>query len=522
MTLLSRTERTFLRAVSNLAYCNPFLPERIEHERQALGEGFADGEPVWSVQVNDPNKPRVNAWKISERVEPMVRDLRQRLDRHASRSQADLKLYEDAVLYLLFYRYADRFVEAAFPAEPASGRRWHFYGEFAREWQHYLTIPSAVLPTKQDTRHIFSCFFQLHRAFHHIFKHIVGSSMSAARLRAAVWQSIFTHDMRRYRRRFYDRMGDFATLITGPSGTGKELVARAIALSHYVPFDEKVTNFGSRPNDSFHPINLAALSPSLIESELFGHRRGAFTGAVKDRQGWLEICPALGAVFLDEIGELDPSIQVKLLRVIETRLFQPVGSTENRRFRGKLIAATHRNLAEAIRQERFREDFYYRLCSDLIVVPPLYEQLRESVDVLEELILFMAKRVAGEEAESLAQEAQTWIEENLGSGYGWPGNYRELEQCVRNVLVRRDYQPIRSEPRGIYETFLKDVSDGSLSGDALLSRYCTLVYWKTGSYAETARRLQLDRRTVKGKINPHFLAELQASVHDRPPYSTRS
>ena len=140
-------------------------------------------------------------------------------------------------------------------------------------------------------------------------------------------------------------MGDFPTLITGPSGTGKELIARAIAGARYVPFDPERMEFADAPGESFLPINIAALSPTLIESELFGHRRGSFTGAIGDRKGWLEACPPSGSVFLDELGEMDLAIQVKLLRVIETRRFSAVGDTAAREFHGKLIAATNRELA---------------------------------------------------------------------------------------------------------------------------------------------------------------------------------
>src|SRR5207302_11252199 len=101
--------------------------------------------------------------------------------------------------------------------------------------------------------------------------------------------------------------------------------------------------FPDEDSAAFFPINISALSPTLVESELFGHRRGAFTGAIADRKGWLEMCPLAGAVFLDELGDLDPSIQVKLLRVIETRTFHTVGETAARQFRGKLIAATNRD-----------------------------------------------------------------------------------------------------------------------------------------------------------------------------------
>src|SRR5690606_18779938 len=115
-------------------------------------------------------------------------------------------------------------------------------------------------------------------------------------------------------RSLYDRMHLMNTLIVGPSGTGKELVARAIGLSRFVPFDGKTCRFREETHESFLPLNLSALSPHLVESELFGHKRGSFTGAISDRAGFLESCPDEGTVFLDEIGELSEELQVKLLR----------------------------------------------------------------------------------------------------------------------------------------------------------------------------------------------------------------
>jgi transcriptional regulator with PAS, ATPase and Fis domain len=320
-----------------------------------------------------------------------------------------------------------------------------------------------------------------------------------------VWQSVFTHDIRRYRRTLYGRMSEFATLITGPSGTGKELVARSIAMSRYVPFDEGRLAFEEELSGLFFPINIAALPGTLVESELFGHKRGSFTGAVQDKRGWLEACPPLGAVFLDEIGDLDLAIQVKLLRVIETRSFQAVGegSAQLHKFEGKLIAATNQNLEKAIRKRRFREDLYYRLCSDQIATPSLRQQMDESPGVLRDLILFMARRVAGSEGDSLAAEAVRWVEENLGGGYAWPGNYRELEQCVRNILIRKDYRPQRlggENARGRKKDLFAAARVGEMTAEELLGLYCRLVYEQTGSYEETARRLAIDRRTVKAKI----------------------
>jgi len=511
MAILNPSERGFLRAVSKLGYCNPFLPERIEYEREVLGSDFREAEPVWSMRVDDPDSPHNNVLKITERVETTVGRLRESLARGASAPDQDVELYQDACLFLLYHRYHDQLTEAVVRAldEKSRPRGFHFYGNFLRDWQHYFHIPGVTLPRKDQAPHLFSCFFQVRRAFHHIFSYIIGGSMAAARLRAAVWQSIFTHDMRRYRDTLYGRMGDVTTLITGPTGTGKELVARAVGLSRYIPFDPKTTAFAEDFVGSFHALNLSALPSTLIESELFGHRRGAFTGALQDRRGWLEVCPPGGTIFLDEIGDLDAAIQVKLLRVIQTRTFQPLGGTVDRHFRGKIIAATNRDLADAMQKGHFREDFYYRLCSDLIVTPALHEQLRESPHVLRELVLFIARRVAGDEAEALADEVEAWISTRVGRDYAWPGNIRELEQCVRSVLIRKEYHPLRPRDVSAHEDFARAVGSGTMTADELLRRYCTLVYSQTGSYEETARRLQLDRRTVKSKIDPELLAQLR-------------
>src|SRR5437762_1446956 len=197
----------------------------------------------------------------------------------------------------------------------------------------------------------------------------------------------------------------------------------------------------------FSATSSAVRSPPRGCAPLSGHRRGAFTGAIADRKGFLETCPALGSVFLDELGDLDPTIQVKLLRVIETRTFHPVGDTASRLFQGKLIAATNRDLAADIRKGSFREDLYYRLCSDQIATPSLAEQVMGSRHVLEELVVYMSRKVAGPEGDVLSREVIAWIDGNLAADYGWPGNYRELEQCIKNVLIRRDYRP--SRPRAV-------------------------------------------------------------------------
>jgi DNA-binding NtrC family response regulator len=179
-----------------------------------------------------------------------------------------------------------------------------------------------------------------------------------------------------------------------------------------------------------------------------------------------------------------------------------LGETQPRRFEGKIIAATNRDLAEEMHAGRFREDLYYRLCSDLITTTTLREQLADAPDDLHNLVLFTARRVAGEEAAELAREVEQWIETNLGRDYAWPGNIRELEQCVRNCLVRGQYQPQKpTTPRKESASdWLTQASAGVLSADELLNHYCRCVYAQLGTYEATAERVGLDRRTVKKRV----------------------
>ncbi|MCZ6664310.1 MAG: sigma-54 factor interaction domain-containing protein, partial [Gammaproteobacteria bacterium] len=395
MSFISASSRPFLEALSGLVYCNPFLPERIEWERKALGDQFEAAPDVWSLRSDLPAEG-VNIERLAERAIELAERLRERLvaQKKPATSESDLLLYEDIVLYALYERFRqplNRLLDSG--AKKSQSVRFEAWERFADAFDRYLNIPGVTLPSGHEPAHVLACLFQIRRAFEETYSHIVGSSMPAARLRANVWQSIFTRDMRRYRRSLYQTMGDVTTLVIGPSGTGKELVARSIGLAHFIPFDPASGCFSENHAESFHAVNLSALSPTLIESELFGHCEGSFTGAVRDRQGWFEVCPPLGTVFLDEIGELDPTIQVKLLRVLQSRRFQRLGETTDREFHGKIIAATNRDLSSAMRGGEFREDFYYRLCADVIRTPSLREQLAEAPDDLGNLILFIARRI---------------------------------------------------------------------------------------------------------------------------------
>jgi hypothetical protein len=298
-----------------------------------------------------------NVAKLHRRAEKLAEDAWKRLRSGHDATERDLSLYEDLVCYALYNRHMSLVHEPVRNSLGSSGwggpvNRWP---DFLDDFSAYLELPDRTLPSRHRPEHLFAVFFQIARAFHAVFEDIVGGSSPTARLRAAVWQSIFTHDLRRYMRVLYRHMVDIPTLITGPSGSSKELVARALGQSLYTEFDPGKKQFGE---NRYYALNLSAFAPTLIEPELFGSVKGAFSGAT-DRVGWLEECGgpgAVNAVFLDEIGELNETIQVKLLRVLQDRKFARVGETRQvlREFKEKVIAATNRDLAAEMRAGRFR------------------------------------------------------------------------------------------------------------------------------------------------------------------------
>ena len=205
-------------------------------------------------------------------------------------------------------------------------------------------------------------------------------------------------------------------LVRGETGTGKELLARAIHFN---------SDAASEP---FVAVNCTAVPEALLESELFGHLRGSFTGATSDRRGRFELA-GRGTIFLDEIGDTSPAFQTKLLRVLQDREFYPVGGERPRRTEARVIAATHRPLEQLVREGAFREDLYFRLRVVELVVPPLRER-RDDIGPLAEHLLAKAGRELGKEGIALTSDALRSL-----AAYDWPGNVRELENTLTRALV---------------------------------------------------------------------------------------
>ncbi len=367
-----------------------------------------------------------------------------------------------------------------------------------------------------EARRYFAIFYQIRRAFYFIDRGLVGRSECMKQLRRHLWNNVFTDDIRLYERHLWDRMEDFSTVLLGATGTGKGTAAAAIGQSGFIPFDERKRTFTESFVGIYNALNLSQFPESLIESELFGHRKGAFTGAIEAHQGIFARCSPHGAIFLDEIGDMSVPVQIKLLNVLQDRTFSPVGSHERLRFRGRIIAATNRSLDELRAGGQFRDDFFYRLCSDIIPVPSLRQRIAEDPAELDDLVTLIVGRIAGQADPEVVDVIRQRITESPGKDYAWPGNVRELEQAVRRILLTRHYQAEdRAVAPNLSAQLQAGIAGGSLDAGTLMSGYCALLYERYGTYEEVARRTNLDRRTAKANIRKFELSRIGKHLTDR-------
>lgn len=315
---------------------------------------------------------------------------------------------------------------------------------------------------------------------------------------------------------------NFNVLIRGESGTGKELIAEAI---HYS---------SERATQPFIRVNCAAIPENLLESEMFGHVKGAYTGAIKTKIGKFELADK-GTIFLDEIGELDKSMQAKMLRVIQKKEFQRVGDDRTITVDARIIAATNRNLEELVENGEFREDLYYRLNVIPIWLPPLRER-REDIPVLSEYFLNKIAEELGCEPKKLSGEAMDAL-----IHYSWPGNIRELENVMERINILADDREVQKEdlPHYISENYHTAVNDevpseavtenglydaglslGKTSAEEIVTGNDEIMPWeyyereiirkafkKYGSYNAAGKALGLTHKTVAAKARKYHIEE---------------
>ena len=287
---------------------------------------------------------------------------------------------------------------------------------------------------------------------------------------------------------------DSTILISGESGTGKELVAKAI---HYN---------SPRSNLPFVKMNCAALPEGLIESELFGHEKGAFTGAVKATRGRFELADC-GTLLLDEISEIPPALQAKLLRVLQEKEFERIGSGQTIKVDVRVIATSNRDLKSEVANGRFRDDLYYRLNVIPIDIPPL-RMRKDDIPTLSEYFLNKSSQKLGIPNKSLSEKAMALIME-----YSWPGNVRELENLIeRAVVISRNQELLPADfPADLFSPY-PEIKGGSLETGMTVEAAEKILILKTlkahsGNKTKAAEVLGISSRTLRNKLQEYGLSE---------------
>ena len=308
-------------------------------------------------------------------------------------------------------------------------------------------------------------------------------------------------------------------LIEGESGTGKELVAQALH------------QLSPRAKGPFVAVHCAALAPTLLESELFGHERGAFTGATDRKAGRFEMADG-GTLFLDEIGEIDPAVQVKILRVLEERRFERVGGHEPIEVDVRLVAATNKHLAELVQQKKFRDDLFFRLNVVAMTLPPLRERPGDLLLLADRFLVEFAKENGRAQVPVLTPEAL-----EVMSSYAWPGNVRELRNAIERMVVmsRNDRLTVRDLPPAVragvalppageseWEPAAAGMEmDASRNAGTLEDMERAMILRvlgaRGGNRAEAAKELGISRRTLHRKLNEYGLHEASPVRRGRKP-----
>ncbi|MBS3809805.1 MAG: sigma-54-dependent Fis family transcriptional regulator, partial [Desulfobacterales bacterium] len=443
-------------------------------------------------------------YELQKRLSRLEKEEKGRVDAFEGE---DRELMQRVFLYELFYRFKDQYDQLIQDQIAA--------GDTPVRIPFFNDVHAAMEERgfgEEEFRHYFALAFQIRRAFYFIDRGLAGSSPSMKQLRLNLWKNIFTHNLELYDRYLRDRMEDFSTLLLGETGTGKGTAALAIGRSGYIPLNKRWKSFAESFTRSFVSLNLSQFPETLIESALFGHKKGAFTGAVEDYQGVFETCSPHGAILLDEIGEVSEPIQIKLLQVLQERVFTPVGSQKKSRFKGRVIAATNRPLEDIKDRKIFRDDFYYRLCSDIITVPPLRRRIQENPKELDLLLNLTVERLVGKSSPELVEMVRNAVDKELGVDYPWPGNVRELEQFVRRILLKGTYSEEHEPESGeLDRRLVTGIERGNIDAASLLSGYCYLLYQRHHNFEEVGRRTGLDRRTVKKYIQEWDASAAEAS-----------
>jgi DNA-binding NtrC family response regulator len=531
--LLEPERMALYRRASRLYVMNPFDPAREELVKAAVGSSY----------MPEDCAPGHNRRVLYERIGVGLAVTSRSLAQGVVGTPEEIAAYRGAARYFLLDAFGHE-LQAVIDADEVEAP---FYEKFVEH--HGMLFGRTGVPA-DDPAHLFAVLYQARRAWYFAASRLLGRSPSAVAARAAVYRANLGGGLDRYAAGLYLGIEKVPVLITGETGTGKELSAQCVGWSHYIPFDGKKRRFAARYTSDFHARNLSEVSPELIDSTLFGHKKGSFTGATADATGWFALPGENGTLFLDEVGEMILPVQVKLLRPLQNRECVPVGELRPRKIHGRHIYATRRDLEAMCREGRFREDLHERMKGMLIHMPSLRQMLAELPAELRGYVRAFVGEQYGDPV-----LAETWTGRVYDTicatlpGYDWPRNLRELhnytERCLRSdelVTVPETLPPpAERAPRTTAERPPEDcgapespglpesvglpssgllgpvAKEGNVPVDEVMRDLVTRVSVLTGqNQSETSRRTGLNWRTVGRMIDPDRLARWLKDPPEEP------
>ncbi len=478
-------ERHLLQKINASIFANPFSQERIETD-------------CYIAKLPSSTPPDLLLARVLEIVNDTIQSFQDNAWANITKYQSkDQELARSLFLFFVFHRYIKQFDQ-------------HIQEQIEKQdtccqlcFSNSITYDLEQFGfSEQETDKYIALFFQMRRGFYFIKHTIHGISPCMEELRSRLWNTIFTKNIAVYVNSLWNRMEDFSTLLLGETGTGKTTAARAIGCSGFIPFDRRKKAFKESFTKAFLAINISQYPAQLIESELFGHVKGAFTGAVTNHAGLFSRSSSYGSVFLDEIGEVSIPIQIKLLQILEERVFTPVGGEVNERFSGRIISATNQPYNSLRCKNVLRDDFFYRMSSDIITIPSLKKRIEQTPEEMELLTGRLLKKIIGINDKAIENNILDQIRKALPPTYSWKGNVRELEQFIRHILINEQVSmPEYSASNSIPSQLEEELRAGKLTIHELSKQYCEHLYGQFGTYQEVAKRTGLDRRTVKKYLN---------------------
>lgn len=492
MSLLEGEDQRAVEALGALAWGNPFAPEREALVARALGPAYrAPGGGAEAASANDRT--------LADRAALLVPRAGAALAGAPRADAAARSSYADLVRFLLVCRLADLFraLADACASGALSRRRVSSYRLLREEMARLGAVREGALAEGSALDHQFAVLFQTSRAAHAIAHGIVGRSEAARGLRAAAWESIFGRDLRRYERVLHARMREVPTLVSGARGGGQREVAEIVASTTYLPFDGEAMRFTAESEGAELALDAHACRPREAEARLFGRRASGDAVQV----GLFARCPEHATVIVGHVDALARRTQARLASALGARAFLPDGGDDPVPFRGKLVATTEADLGAAARDGRASPTLALALRVDVLEVPSLRARIQNDPSDLEALVRRSFTRMLGvDHVDGTVDEALAFLDAHR-RGHDWPGGLDELEATLRSLLVRGGPTPPPDLPVPALDRLASGFRRAELEAERLLDAYCTIAYVRWGSYQEAARRLGLDRRTVRARVD---------------------